>query len=84
MLSPVAAAQLAAWEAIAERAVMTEVPVPLLRCDEPMLTGEPCGRSVAVLTDNFERRYGYTHAELLALRVLHLRNFHAWLDPDPA
>jgi hypothetical protein len=39
---------------------------------------------VAVLTDNFERRYLYTHAEVLALRVLHLRNFHPWLDPDPA
>ena len=81
-MSTLAERQLAAWEQLAGQAVTAEVPVVILRCEEPMLTGFPCGKSIALLTDNYGRRHHYTDTDKLALVVLHLRNHHAHLDPD--
>jgi hypothetical protein len=81
-MSTLAERQLAAWERLAGQPMESEVPVIILRCDRPLATGFPCGKSVAVLTDNYGRRHHYTHEDMLALVVLHLRNHHPGLDPD--
>jgi hypothetical protein len=81
-MSTLAERQLAAWEQLAERAETAESQVIILLCQERMATGFTCGKSIAVLTDNYGRRHHDTHEDMTALIVLHLRNHHAHLDPD--
>jgi hypothetical protein len=82
MLSQAAERELAAWEGFAARTATKEIPVIILRCEQLMMTGYPCGRSIAVLTDNYEVPIEYTDGQVLAFKVLHLRNFHPDLDPN--
>lgn len=78
-MSQVALRQLAAWEKLAEswqeKVALDEEGVG--RCGE-------CGKGVLVWIDRLGNPYRYTHEQVLALTVLHLRNFHADLDPDKA
>ena len=77
MLSGGAVSQLAAWEAIAEpwtaRLALDEEGVG--RCPD-------CGKGVLIWVDRTGHPYRYTHEQVLSLTVLHLRNFHADLNPD--
>lgn len=76
-LAPVAVAQLAAWEKLAEtwqaKIALDEEGVG--RCGD-------CGKGVLVWIDRRGKPYRYTHEQVLALTVLHLRNHHADLDPN--
>lgn len=76
-LAPVAIRQLAAWEKIAEawqaKVALDEEGVG--RCGD-------CGKGVLVWIDRHGSPYRYTHEQVLALTVLHLRNHHADLDPN--
>ena len=72
-MSALAARQLAAWEVIATDWDMDDNG----RCAK-------CGKGIALLTDGTGTAYQYSYAQLLALTVLHLRNFHTDLDPDQA
>ena len=73
-LGAIAEQQLAAWERLAGDLDTDEDP-PVLRCGI-------CERGIAVLFDGAARRYLYTGEQMLALKVLHLRNFHPGLGPD--
>jgi hypothetical protein len=68
--------QLAAWEAIAEDWPAV-IDGRVVRCAE-------CGMGIRLLTDIAGVMFTFTHEQMLALTVLHLRNFHPGLDPDPA
>ena len=70
-----AAAQLAAWEALADN-------WPWNSDDKHAWCGR-CGKSIALLRDRQARLYRYTDEQWRALIVLHLRNFHEDWDPDP-
>lgn len=75
-LAPMALSQLAAWEAIAEDWLWTD------DLDGYRLLCVACGKSAMLLADSRHIPYRYTHEQELALKVLHLRNHHADLDPD--
>lgn len=73
-LGPVARSQLAAWEDMAlawtlYKGLLTD------RCAS-------CDKGVILRVDGYGRPYRYTRDQELALIVLHLRNFHADLDPN--
>ena len=74
-MSTLAERQLAAWEAIAEGWPLPIDPDGVGRCGR-------CGKGVLLWTDDQARPYRYTHEQVLALTVLHLRNHHVDLDPD--
>ena len=76
-MSTLAERQLAAWEAIAEGWPVDLDAEGIGRCRD-------CGKGVLMWIDRHGRPYRYTHEQVLSLTVLHLRNFHAELDPDPA
>lgn len=73
-MHPVAERQLAAWEALAED-WETQEDLPVLRC-------AVCQRGILMLRDPMGGVYRYTHEQVLALKVLHLRNFHPGQDPN--
>jgi len=79
-LSTLAERQLAAWEELAESWHVSE-------CDDDD-TGQKvwrcsdCGKGITLSTDRNGVWYRYNHEQWLALKVLHLRNFHPALDPD--
>lgn len=70
-----AVSQLAAWEAIAEGWASHDDLTTVRRC-------LACGQGIWLLTDVSGRGYAFTHEQILAQTVLHLRNFHPDLDPD--
>lgn len=76
-IAPLAVSQLAAWEKLAEewqdRILLDEEGVG--RCDE-------CGKGVILWLDRNMLPYRYTHEQVIAQTVLHLRNHHPGLDPD--
>lgn len=74
-MSELAAAQLAAWEAIADDWPEYADGEGVRRCVE-------CGLGIYLELDSSGRMFQYTHAQVLSLTVLHLRNHHADLDPD--
>ncbi len=76
-IAPVAAGQLAAWEKIAED-------WPLAVDEEGVARCKACGQGVILWLDEHHRPYRYTRDEVMALTVLHLRNHHPELDPDPS
>ena len=67
--------QRAAWEAIADGWASDDDLTTVRRCRE-------CGQGIYLLTSVTGKTYSYTHVDILALTVLHLRNFHPGLDPD--
>lgn len=70
--------QLAAWERIAENwEIYRASGSRVIRC-------AACFKGVMLFADESGRRYRYTPDEELAHIVLHLRNHHQDLDPDPA
>ena len=74
-MATLAERQLAAWEAIA-----LDWPVfydgPVARC--PV-----CMKGMWLARDTNGKPYRHTPDQLLAQTVIHLRNHHADLDPDP-
>lgn len=72
-MRPVAAAQLAAWQQLAED-WPARIDGRVVRCGE-------CGKGIRLLRDATGRMYLFTHVEALAMTVLHLRNHHPDLDP---
>jgi len=79
-----AAAQLAAWEKLAEdwpvsRDAQSQLITPV--SDRSYRCGD-CGKGIALAFDINGVRYLYTDQQWLALVVLHLRNHHEDLDPD--
>ena len=80
-ISPVAAAQLAAWEKLAVdwtfvEGIDSEFPtVKMLRCAS-------CFGGIYRLTDDTGTAYQYSPEQQLALTVAHLRQSHLELDPD--
>ena len=75
-IAPLAAAQLAAWQQIAERWPLT------LSAGGRTRLCQSCGKGVYLETDEHGVPYRYTPAERTAHIVLHLRAHHADLDPD--
>lgn len=69
-----AAAQLAAWEAIAAEWTLLSSP-------QVSVCGQ-CHKGVILRADSYGIPYRYTREQELALIVLHLRSHHADLDPD--
>ena len=67
--------QLAAWEAIAEGWQSHDDHTTVRRC-------LVCGLGIYLLTDVSGRSYLFTREQIMAQTVLHLRNYHADLDPD--
>lgn len=75
-LSPLAKQQLAAWEKLAHDWTF------YLQGNQVRCTS--CHIAVWRIYDRNMVRYHYTDAELLALKVAHLRQAHMDLDPDHA
>lgn len=73
-LAPLALRQLSAWEQIADT-WETWLDADVQRCG-------PCGKGLYLALDASGNWFRYTHEQILALTVLHLRNHHADLDPD--
>lgn len=69
-----AAAQLAAWEKLADDWAW-QLEDRVARCCQ-------CGKGIVLLNDSHGSPYWYTHEQWLALVVLHLRSHHADLDPN--
>ena len=67
--------QLAAWEKIAEDWPGEDDLMTVRRCLS-------CGLGIYLLTDKHGQRYLFTHEQVMAQTVLHLRNHHPGLDPD--
>jgi hypothetical protein len=70
-----ATAQLAAWQELAEDWPVALDAEGVGRC-------EACGKGVILWLDKSKRPYRYTDEQVRALIVLHLREYHADLDPD--
>lgn len=66
--------QLAAWEKIAKDWPVYTSAFGFIRCAH-------CDLTVWRTEDDSGQAYTYTDAEILALRVAHLRNHHPTLDP---
>lgn len=76
-MSTLAEQQLAAWTELAEGWKGKDDHTTVHRCAD-------CGLGIYLLTGVDGKTYRYTHDQILSLTVLHLRNFHADLDPDQA
>jgi hypothetical protein len=74
VLAPLAQSQLAAWEKLAADWPAAIDGEGVHRCGK-------CGKGILLWTDSYARLFRYTHEQVLALIVLHLRNFHAELGP---
>jgi len=88
VIGPIALAQLAAWERIADTWVMqiqTRYVAGLIGGDpskmEGHLTCGACDQTVKVI-ENDSGHYIMTIQEIRAALVAHLRNIHRELDPD--
>ena len=69
-ISPSAIKELAAWEAIATQWEWYIHPDTRLRCRE-------CHQAVARMADRHGQLFDYNEADLLALKVAHIRQIHA-------
>ncbi len=82
VIGPIALAQLAAWERIADTWVMQIQTLTVLnRKTEVHLTCGACDQSVKTV-ENDSGHYIMTIQEIRAALVAHLRNIHRELDPD--
>jgi hypothetical protein len=70
VISPSALRELAAWEAIATKWEWYIHPDTYLRCRE-------CHQGVARMADRHGANFSYNEAELLALKVAHIRQIHS-------
>ena len=68
-------AQLAAWQEIAETWPVALDEDGIGRCSA-------CGKGVILWLDPNGHPFLYTHEQVMAQTVLHLRNHHPDLDPD--
>lgn len=81
-IAPVAARQLAAWEAIGREWKTAKVfDVDTGTWNEACAE---CWDGLYRLTDRHGKPYAYSEADRLAAIVAHLRRSHLDLDPDPA
>lgn len=69
-ISPSAIRELAAWEAIATQWEFYIHPDTYLRCRE-------CHQGIARMADRHGALFDYNEADLLALKVAHLRQTHS-------
>lgn len=69
-VSPSAIRELAAWEGVAFEWKWYVHPDTYLRCQE-------CHQAIARMADRNRELYDYTDAELMALKVAHLRQVHS-------
>jgi hypothetical protein len=79
-IAPLARTQLAAWEDLARDWIAYYDPEPdtavaIARCVS-------CHTGLWRITDEAGHDYQYTAAQMLALKVAHLRQAHQELDPD--
>lgn len=75
VLDAISLRQLQAWEHLARN-------WPVFTDDAVHMRCAHCDLSIWRIEDNQGKRYEYTPAEVLALRVAHLRNHHPNLDPN--
>ena len=74
-IAPVAARQLATWEEIAADWTWRLRDARVAACSH-------CGKGIALVHDSDGKAYVYSEDQWRALVVLHLRAWHADLDPD--